>query len=48
MEDGTKLEYDALLLATGTLYENRQIPGVSEKENISYLRNIYDHKKIRK
>lgn len=40
-------EYDALLVATGSLPEHREIEGEKNKDNISFLSDINDHQKIR-
>jgi len=47
LEDGLKLEYDSLILATGVIPEVRNIEGINGKDNVSFLNNIADHKKIK-
>lgn len=34
LEDGLRLEYDALVLATGSIPENREVRGWKNKENL--------------
>lgn len=47
LEDGLKLEYDSLILATGVIPEVRNVEGINGKDNVSFLNNIADHKKIK-
>lgn len=48
LEDGLKLEYDSLILATGVVPEVRNVQGIEGKDNITFLNNIEDHKKVKK
>ncbi|EGR29865.1 hypothetical protein IMG5_147080 [Ichthyophthirius multifiliis] len=47
LEDGLKIEYDGLIVATGVSPEIREIEGLQEKENVSFLYNMEHHKKIK-
>jgi len=47
LEDGLRIEYDALLVASGNRPEHREIEGLTNQANVSFLRNIEDHKNIR-
>lgn len=48
LEDGLKLEYDSLIIATGVKPEVRNISGIQEKENVTFLYNIEQHKTVKK
>lgn len=43
LEDGLRIEYDALVLATGSVPFNRPVKGSKNKNNLLYLENIEDH-----
>jgi len=47
LEDGLKIEYDALMVASGSRPEPREIEGLAQQNNVSFLRDIDDHKKIK-
>jgi NAD(P)H-nitrite reductase large subunit len=48
LEDGLKLEYDGLLLATGAHYEKRELIGYKKNSNnFLFLRNFADHQKLK-
>jgi hypothetical protein len=48
LEDGLNIEYDALVLCTGVSEEHKIYKGMSKRsDNLMYLRNIEDHKKLR-
>ncbi|KAL4438557.1 hypothetical protein ABPG74_015455 [Tetrahymena malaccensis] len=47
LEDGLKLEYDSLIIATGVKPEVRNINGIQEKDNVSFLYNLDHHKKVK-
>lgn len=49
LEDGLKLEYDALLLATGVRYEKREFVGLkANTENFLFLKNFEDNQNLKK
>lgn len=49
LEDGLKLEYDALLLATGVNYEKREFVGLkTNTDNFLFLKNFEDNQKLKK
>lgn len=48
LEDGLKLEYDAILVATGTHYEQREFIGLNKEKNFMMLNNFNDHQKMKK
>ena len=49
LEDGLKLEYDALLLATGVRYEKREFVGLQKNTtNFLFLKNFEDNQKLKK
>lgn len=43
LEDGYRIDYDGLLVATGTDTVHKNIPGLKEAENLLYLDNLNDH-----
>ncbi|KRX10397.1 Rieske [2Fe-2S] iron-sulfur domain [Pseudocohnilembus persalinus] len=47
LEDGLRLEYDALVIATGSLPASTKFKGTKEQKNLLYLEDIEDHKKLR-
>ncbi len=46
LEDGIRIEFDALLCCTGVSEVVRNIPGLYS-ENMYFLRNIQDHEKLK-
>lgn len=48
LEDGLKLEFDSLILATGVVPEIRSVKGLQNKENVTLMNSIDTHKKVRK
>lgn len=47
LEDDTKLEYDGLLISTGSTYKIRAVENLTGNDKAFYLRNKHDHQRIR-
>lgn len=43
LEDGFRVDYDGLLIATGTDTLHKDIDGMKDAENLMYLDSISDH-----
>lgn len=46
LEDGLKLEFDSLIMATGVVPEVRNVKGIDNKENVTFMNSVHTHKKV--